>query len=204
MVEFVFRDHLRLAGHAALLFAAGLFAAWPIVHYRLRGPARLPLAIFRLVLGLMGRSPSIARMAAVIFCFNTSAIFLYMSTGFHPLLPKVLCVWTGLNVGLIAGAARLGESRGPGRPGADQWTPPRGLTLLCGLLVLLLELPAFWFSIAMGISMGHAVQSGGSPYLGALAVRAGAYFALVAPALLVSALAEAVAVRGSAGRAPLP
>ena len=204
MLEFVFRNHLRLAVHAALLFAVGLFISWPIVHYRLRALARLPLAIFRFVLRLIGPRPSIARIAGVIFCFNSVAIFIDMASGFHPLLPKLLGIWTGANVGMVAGLARQEGLAEPCEVGAGQWVPPARLVALCGLLTLVLELPSFWFALAMGMSLGHEVQSGSAPYLSALAVRAGAYAAIVMPLLLLSALAEAVAVRGAGRRLHSP
>lgn len=198
MVDFIFRQHSRLAVHAALLFAVGLFASWPIVHYRLKALARLPLVVFRFVIKLLGRSPSIARMACVIFCFNTLAMFAYMASGFHPLLPKVFGIWTGLNIGIIMGMAREErELLEAGLPSAGQWRPAGGLATLCGLLVLVLELPCFWFAIGMGIGMGHEVQSGALPYRDALAPRALAYAVFIVPLLLLSAIAEAIAIRGS-------
>lgn len=199
MFEFVLRDHFRLAVHAALLFAAGLFASWPVVHYRIEAAARWPLAVFRLVLGLIGPSPSIARMSCVIFCFNSVAIFVYMASGFHPLLPKVFGIWTGLNIGIILGMARHEEEMlEAGRRSPTQWAPRPGLTAASGLLVLLVELPCFWFAIAMGIGMGHGVQSGAEVYLDALMLRARAYITVIVPLLLLSAVAEAIAIRGSA------
>ena len=207
MLEFVFRAHMRLASHAALLFAVGLFISVPVVRYRLRPIAWLPLAVFRLVIGLIGSSPSMARMVAVIFSFNTVAIFLYMASGFHPVLPKVFGIWTGMNIGIVMGMARQEELAGRSgwaKPG--QWRPSRSLTGLCGLLVLLLELPCFWFAVAMGISLSHAVQAGMQSYTEALAPRASAYLAVIAPLLLCSAVAEAVAIRGTAdaGTGELP
>jgi hypothetical protein len=202
MLSFVFRDHARLALHAALLFAVGAFAAWPVMHYRLWGLARPALVVFRLVVRLLGRSPSIARTTAVIFGFNGVAIFLYMASGFHPFLPKLFGIWTGFNVCVVAAMAGEEGLMAAARPAPGQWMPSRGLGALCGLLVLALELPCFWFALAMGMSMGHAVQSGGAHYLLALAVRAGAYASVILPLLLLSALAESVALRGSdAGRA---
>ena len=87
MLSFVFRDHARLALHAALLFAVGAFASWPVVHYRLSALARPAIVVFRLVVHLLGRSPSIARTTAVIFGFNGLVIFLYMASGVHAFLP---------------------------------------------------------------------------------------------------------------------
>ena len=201
MLTFVLRDHFRLALHAALLFAAGLFASWPVVHYRLRAVSWLPMAVLRMIVRAFGASPSVARMAAVIGCFNTAAIFLYMASGVHPLLPKAFGVWTGLNVGVVMGMGRGVELMGRGAARQGQWVPSRPLTAACGLLVMALELPSFWFSIAMGISMGQAVAGGGQPYWQAVAERAAVYAAVIVPTLLVSAAAEAVAIRGLSGRA---
>ena len=202
MLEYVFRDHMQLAIHAALLFAVGAFAAWPIVHYRLWALAWPALAVFRLVLRLLGRSPSLARTTAVIFGFNGVAIFLYMAAGFHPLLPKLFAIWTGINVCVVAAMAGEEGLMESSRPAPGQWVPPPRLGALCGLVVLLLELPCFWYALAMGMSMGHAVQSGEASYADALAARAGAYAAVILPMLLLSAVAESVTVRGAGAREP--
>ncbi|MFO7958282.1 MAG: stage II sporulation protein M [Candidatus Brocadiia bacterium] len=197
MLHFVVVRHFRLAVHALLLFLVGMFIAWPVIRYKLRFIVRPAEAVLRFVTHLMGQSPGIPRMAAVIFGYNATAIFIYMASGFHPLLPKVFGVWTGLNIAVLMGMVqREGEIMDVFRRTPGQWTPPPRLTGLCGLLVLLLELPCFWFSIAMGISLGHAVQ-GGQGYLPALAMRAQAYVSVIAPVLLVSAVSEAVAIRGS-------
>ncbi|MCK4283651.1 MAG: hypothetical protein KAX44_04985 [Candidatus Brocadiae bacterium] len=203
MIEYVFRTHFRLAVHAALLFTVGLFLSWPVIHYRLEALARLPLALFRFAIRLIGTSPSIARTAGVIFCFNSVAIFVYMASGFHPVLPKIFGVWTGMNIGTIVGMARREEDfLQAGRPSPGQWLPPSPLTAICGVLVLVLELACFWFSIAMGMGMGHAVQAGAERYFDALAVRTRAYALVVLPVLALSAIAEAIAIRGCAGQAP--
>lgn len=198
MFSFVFRQHLRLAIDAAILFVVGLFVSWPVVYYRVRTIARPPIAVFRFVLRLIGPAPSLPRLTAVVFCFNAGVIFVYMASGFHPLLPKVFAIWTGMNIGIVIG---LGHEEGlaePSPPPAGQWRPSLRLAAGCGLLVLLLELPAFWLSIAMGLTMGHAVQIGGATYAGALAERTAAYATVILPMLLASAVAEAVAIRGAA------
>jgi hypothetical protein len=198
MLDFVVRTHLRLALHAGLLFAVGIFVSWPIVHYRLRAVAWPAVQAFRLILRLVGPSPSIARTAAAIFLFNTIAIFVYMASGFHPLLPKVFGIWTGLNIGVIVSLAREGDFIQRSRPTPEQWRPPPRLVAVCGTMVLALELPCFWYSIAMGMSMGHAVQAGVQPYAAALETRAAAYVGVIVPLLLCSAVAEAIAIRGTA------
>jgi len=197
MFHFVVVRHFRLAVHALLLFVVGLLLAWPVIRYRLRSIVRPAEAILRVVARLMGPSPGIPRMTAVIFGYNVTAIFIYMASGFHPLLPEVFSIWTGLNIAVLMGMVqRDGEIMGAFRHTSGQWTPPPRVTGVCGLLVLLLELPCFWYSIALGISLGHAVE-GGQGYVTALAVRAQAYVGVVAPVLLASAISEAVAIRGS-------
>lgn len=201
MVEFVLIEHFRLAVHAAALFGIGLLLSWPVVHYRMMRVAWLPLRVFRIVVALMGPRPPFARMTAVIFGFNALTIFLYLAGGWHPVFPKLCGLWIGMNVAIVAVMGREDERiMEMGRPGEEAWVPGRPLSMLCGLAVMLLELPCFWYALAMGMSLGDAVQDGRAPYLEALGVRALAYVTLVAPALLVSAAAESAAIRGMAAR----
>lgn len=202
MLDFIFRAHLPLAADAAMLFAVGVLLSFPVVRLRLRGVAALPRALLRLVLRLIGPDPTLARMAGVIWAFNSVVLFVDLASGFHPLLPALLCVWTGLNVGVMVGMApQEMRALGAGRPRPGRWTPPRGLASPCALLVPLLELPCFFYTVAMGINMGILVQSNALPYLPALAVRGRAYAAVIVPVLLASAIAEAIAIRGAASRA---
>jgi len=198
MLTFVFQAHASQAAQAALLFAVGVFLSWPVVRLRLRGVAVLPLALLRMVVRLIGPEPSVVRMAAVIWVFNSVVIFIDLASGFHQLLPALLCLWTGLNIGVVIGMApREMAMLAANCPRPGRWKPPPGAARLCILLVLLLELPCLFYSVAMGISMGTLVQSGTLHYLPALAVRARAYAAVIVPILLVSAVAEALAIRGA-------
>jgi hypothetical protein len=199
-LHFIFIRHLWLALDAAILFAVGLFVAVPVVRYRLGAVKWLPLRLFRLVVRLMGEG-GIARTALVIWLFNSVAIFIYMAGGFHPLVPKLFAIWTGLNIAVLTGGIEREEdpilSRLSARPD-DAWRLPRWILLICGLLVLVLELPCFWFAIAMGIRMGHRVQAGSS-YGVELAHRGAAYATVIVPLLLLSAIAEAIAIRALPG-----
>ncbi len=203
MFEFVFRQHFGDALYTALLFGFGLFLSYAVVRLRIDWLAAGPLAVFRFVLRLMGWAPSVARIAAVIWAFNTVAIFLYMATGWHPLLPKIICVLTGMNIGVAMGLGPADHDLMQRTFGVQkgQWRPPQTATGICGLMVLLLELPAFWYAIALGMSMGRTVQAGQASYAQALLVRTGAYLALLVPMLLASAICEAIAIRGAAARA---
>ena len=200
LANFVFARHLTLAVHAALLFAVGVFVAVPVIRWRVTALQWLPVQVFRLVLRLMGGRPSILRMTLTIWLFNSAVMFLYMASGFHSMAPKALAVWVGMNVAVVTvvagreeGASGMLSSAAQGR-----WTPSQQLGWLCSALVLALELPSFWYALAMGISLGWDVQRGEVAYLAGLSPRATAFMVFIVPALLVSALAEAVALRGAA------
>jgi uncharacterized membrane protein SpoIIM required for sporulation len=64
----------------------------------------------------------------------------------------------------------------------------------------MLELPCFWLSVGMGIGLGRALSVPGA-YNAAnirqqLAPRIDAYWMIIVPILLVSAIAETIAIRG--------
>jgi hypothetical protein len=197
-LRFIFVHHFWLALDAAILFVVGLFAAMPVVRYRLEVVKWLPLKLFRGVVRLMGDG-GVVRTAAVIWLFNSVAIFVYMASGFHPLLPKLFVMWTGLNIVVLTGG--IDKEKDPVlsrlvRPAENGLQLPRAILLLCGLFVLVLELPCFWFAIGMGVRMGHQVQAG-ARYVEQLSHRAVPYVAVIVPLLLVSAIAEAIAIRGT-------
>lgn len=200
-LHFIFVRHFWPALDVAILFAVGLFAAVPVIRYRLEAVKWLPWKIFRIVVRLMGEG-GIARTAVVIWLFNSVAIFIYMASGFHSLLPKLFAVWTGLNIAVLTGGIEKEKDpvlRRLIRPAEDGWRVPGGILLLCGLLVLVLELPCFWFAVGMGIRMGHRVQAG-APYAEQLLRVAVPYAAVIVPGLLVSAIAEAIAIRSAPTR----
>jgi len=197
MVRFLFVEHFTLALQCALLFAAGLLLAAPIVRFRIRELTWLPVRVMGFVLRLMGPRPSIPRAALTIFLFNTVSMFAHMAAGYHPLLPQLLCVLTGMNIGIAAAMSGEVEKLKPnGLPQSPGWAPPPGLSCASTVLVLTLELPMFWYTLAMGISMGEEVQRGAVSYGASLMDRAAVYGSIVLPILLVSAAAEAIAIRG--------
>jgi hypothetical protein len=64
--------------------------------------------------------------------------------------------------------------------------------------MLFLELPCFWYSIAMGIRLGQEILTGQTSYVQGIPDRLHAYMFLILPILLVSAVCEAIAIRGMA------
>ena len=201
LLDFVLKDHFGLAFMAALLSVSGALLAFPVVRW---GPAlftKMPLALFRMVRMLMGTRPGLVRMGMVIFGFNGSAMFVYMASGVRPLLPCIIALLTGFNITVIMLLAeQTGIRLSGGGPVSARWVPGNRLTGLCGAAVLLLELPCFWYAIAMGVGMGRAVAEGRTGYTQALAIRADAYIHLILPVLLLSAICEVIAIRGMEGR----
>ncbi len=198
--RFIFILHRGEAWEATLLAAAGSLLAIPAARFRVAGLLALPLFLFRLARRIVGEKANF-RMAATIFAFNGSAMFLYMASGIRPALPAAIAFLTGFNLTAIllaGGNERSGSHQPAVPPGA--WVPGSRLTALCGLAVLLLELPCFFFAAAMGIRLGAEIQGGLTTYLAGLAPRAVAYGRVVLPLLLVSAICETVAIRGVSGR----
>jgi hypothetical protein len=200
LVRFIFVDHESAALEAALLFGAGSLLAYPAVRLKLRSLTMFPLALFRLARCLVGTEAN-PRMALAIFGFNGTAMFLYMASGFHPAIPAAISLLTGFNIATILLWAGMDETRQDDEPIAPpgRWMPGRRLATVCGLAVLLIELPCFAFAIAMGIRMGQDVLSGRMTYAQGFASRVEAYASVILPLLLVSAICETVAIRGMSG-----
>lgn len=199
--------------YGMIAFILGAASAWIVIHWEVEPLERFALWLLKCVTWLVGQRPTMLRLFVIIWGFNSAAMFVYMCTGVWVVMPALVCFLTGMNLAIIF-------VRGPTVEGATLMAgPAAGITgvedgpalsvgpLLCGLLVVLLELPAFWYSIGMGISLGHFVQEHfsladiilfrlSSPdFNDALSQRATAYLQVIVPVLCVSALAEAYAVR---------
>ena len=182
--------HLWGAFGIGLLFATGMLLAIPIMRKRIRPLLFLPRIFADLLHRLLQNTLSTIRLALFIFFFNTCAIFLYMLTGVIPFFPALVAVWAGLNVALTG---ILAQKR---FPRADLGLLPLPLTARLGaVLTFALEIPAFCFALAMGVT----IQTRLFPlFHGAPAedirTRSLAYALVIIPVLALSALAEAHAV----------
>ena len=197
LYHFVFVQHIRPACLAAMLSLFGAFAAWAAVRFGPQFVIRFPMLLFKMVQRLIGEHPGMMRMWAVIFVFNSVAMFVYMATGARPLFPEIIAFTTGFNITAILlpagkGTVPSGETMLP----VSEWVPNMSLAILCGFAVLVIELPCFWFSIGMGISLGREIMAGDTSYAQGVLFRAGAYALVIVPLLLVSAGCEVVAIRG--------
>jgi len=200
-------DHMWLGVAAALLFVAGLATAGPVVRHDYRALMAFPLWLVKRVMRFIGSEMRALRVFLVIFLFNSVAIYLYMASGVLIVLPAAMAFLTGLNIGIVVLKGRegaLAAIEAPPDPAVAPRAPagiPRWVDL-CGLVVLALELPSFWISVGLGIGMARKLSAAGQYTLGnmgaLLAERSHAYWMIILPALLASAIAETVAIRGHA------
>jgi len=187
---------------AAVLFAAGVATAVPVTHGKVHWLMAFPLWIVRKVLRLIGPEFAPWRVFPTIFVFNSVAMFVYMATGVLVIVPAAVAFLTGLNIGVVvlnAGELELPGGELPTADGDDSYEVAPWVSA-CGLAVLVLELPSFWISVGMGIGMGRSLAVGGPYTVGNITrlfvERAHAYWMIVVPVLLVSAVAETLAIRG--------
>ncbi len=203
LFSFVFVQHFGLACGAALLFLVGALLAFPVVKHGSPRLTRMPLILFRWVRRTLGTHPGMIRLWSLIFGFNGTVMLLYMASGVHPAFPAAISFLTGYNIAVILLlAGELEDLDGLAVSSASGWTPGKWVAGMCGLAVLLLELPCFWYSIAMGIRLGQAIVAGQTSYVEGISVRLHAYALLILPTLLVSAVCEAIAIRGMSAPAP--
>jgi len=203
LFSFVFVDHFGLACGAALLFLVGVLLAFPVVKYGSPRLTWLPLTLFRMVRRLLGTNPGMTRLWSLIFGFNGTVMLLYMASGVHPGIPAAISILTGYNIAVILLLAGESEdSDGLALSHASGWKPGKWVAGICGLAVLLLELPCFWYSIAMGIRLGQEIVACRTSYVEGIAVLLHAYVLLILPILLVSAVCEAIAIRGMSASPP--
>ena len=205
-------SHLWLGVVAAALFAAGLVTSVAVVRREVQWLMVVPLWVVRRVMGIIGPRFPPLRVFLVIFCFNSVAIFLYMASGVLVIVPATIAFLTGINIGVIvqrADRVQLATGERPLAAAGDEEGADVGpLASLCGLAVLVIELPCFWMSVGMGIRLGRRLALDFSYTLAnmgkLLGPRAAAYVSIVVPALFLSALAETVAIRGHINARPLP
>jgi hypothetical protein len=202
MMEAVRQSVQFLAGHslaalgATLAFFLGAVSAVFVVRHDIRFLTALPMWLVRRLGRYLASEPPVWQVALTIFLFNGVAMAVYLLMGLIPLMPAVIVFLTGMNIavaGLKGGEIRAEDVLAGVEPrplaGADPFA------VFCGVLVLLIELPCFWFTMAMAARMPYWIGNVGEPdHLADLRMRLTAYAVVVLPLLALSALAEAVAV----------
>ena len=206
-MEAVWRSVAFLLGHwpgalgAMVAFFLGVASARYVVRSEVRLLMALPVWLVRKVGRYLLSGPAVWQVFALIFLFNGTAIFVYLTLGLIPHAPAAIIFLTGMNIALagIKGEEIMRELRPEPQTTGDAEGPPAvpltPLAVFCTLLVLALELPCFWFTMAMAYAMDYGVGTVADPAnLPDFRRRLAAYALVVLPLLAVSALAEAYAV----------
>ncbi len=221
-------DLWQMAAIQCAVFFIGIFSASIVIRHRLHFLMAFPEWFMGKLVQVIAAKPGYVFLLLFIFIFNSVAMFAYMMTGaLLQFLPTAVCFLTGMNIGIAAGRAQViaAVSRAARRqlrqeldvdhdvdellpvdePAEPSPIPPRGMSLtdfyiqtICVILVAALELPAFWFAIAMGTTMSRHWLPLTDQNLGqSILSRLIAYAAVIVPVLAISAAIEAVAVRMS-------
>jgi len=186
--------HTGYALAMALIFGAGAVFSFPVMRWQVRPLLFFPKWFARTLERFMAAAPSRGRLALFIFSFNGSVMLLYMLTGFVPGMPALVAFMTGLNV-MLAGF--MGRSKVL----SQKTVKPLSLSArVCAVLTFCLELPCFWYTMAMGWTMesrlSHVWRSAG---MASAQERIVTYAMIILPLLMISALAEAHAVVSAFG-----
>jgi hypothetical protein len=128
--------------------------------------------------------------------FNTLAIFFYMMSGIFVIVPFVIALLTGLNIGIIMQEPVPEEFRKL-NPFDQEAANFSFYSIFGAVLVPLFELIIFCAFVGIGMSMGVGIALSYSPFMIAVLVkqRALSYFIIGMPTLLVAALLEAAAIK---------
>ena len=187
--------HTGTALAMALIFGAGAVFSLPVLRWQVGPLLFFPRWFAGRIERILTGAPSRIRLALFIFSFNSSAILLYMLTGLVYGVPALVAFLTGLNVAL---AALLSDAR---TLSGKTMRPLSRSARACAALTFCLELPCFWYAMAMGWAMETRILDiwRDAAALQSARDRVIAYVIVIVPILAISALAEAHAVLSSFG-----
>lgn len=176
----------------AFLFGAGVLFAVPVLRWNIR-PLLVTAEWFAArVARVLASGPSRLRLGLFIFGFNACAIFIYMLSGLVPYLPAVTAFMTGTNVALASLIGR--KHRSEIRMRVHLSPSAR----ICMLLTFCLELPGFWYAMALGYTITTRIPDlVARSNLSSVQERVAAYGMVIVPVLAVSAFCEAHAIVSS-------
>jgi uncharacterized membrane protein SpoIIM required for sporulation len=122
----------------ALLFFIGYVLAPTIYYKKVKWLTAYPFFIIHLMDKYFKKDWPALTIFIVIFCLNSISLFINLLSGWGILLPFILIIYTGLNIGVV------------------MYHTLEGKFYYASLLnpVAILELPAAWISVAMGIQFG--------------------------------------------------
>ncbi len=172
---------------AAALFFLGIFCAPIIVRKQIRPLLWYPLWIWRVIQRHMDPNVPFLRLWALIFSLNSISLFCNLVSGLFIIFPPFFAFLLGLHIAVIC-LKEVGNLR---------------LFSLILNPVSLLELPAAWISLSLGMSLGRELYLRGytnvfslfrSEFMG--------YLFLVLPLLAVAALVEVSLIK-ALGNGPM-
>ena len=123
---------------AALLFFIGYVLAPTVYYKKVKWLTTYPFFIIHLMDKYFKKNWPALTIFIVIFGLNSISLFINLLSGWGILLPFILIIYTGLNIGVV------------------MYHTLEGKFYYASLLnpVAILELPAAWISVAMGIQFG--------------------------------------------------
>lgn len=169
---------------SALLFVIGVTLAPMVVERQIRILLWYPNWIWTKLQQFMARKPNFWQLWLVIFLLNSTSLLFNLCCGFGVLLPFVIGVDLGLNVGII------GYQEGGWKTLWAMLAAPHAL----------LELPAAWLSLALGMNIGLTIIEHPMA-LGAVAKASLAiYLKLILALLVLAAVIEVGLIALFSGR----
>ena len=164
---------------AALLFFIGYVLAPTVYYKKVKWLTAYPFFIIHLMDKYFKKDWPALTIFIVIFCLNSISLFINLLSGWGILLPFILIIYTGLNIGVV------------------MYHTLEGKFYYASLLnpVAILELPAAWISVAMGIQFGLNRISSLSLYETISFSKYVDYFLFtVVPLLFLAAIIETVLI----------
>lgn len=173
---------------SALLFLIGVALAPMAVERQIRMLLWYPNWIWSKLQQFMARKPGFWQLWLVIFLLNSISLLFNLCCGFGVLLPFVIAVVLGLNVGII------GYQEG-------------GWKMIWALLAAphaLLELPAAWLSLALGMNIGLTIIEHPIALSAVTKASLAIYLKLILALLVLAAVIEAGLIARFSGRSQHP
>lgn len=171
----------QLVALSAVVFLLGVALTDAVIEQNIGWLLKYPTWMSKKLEGLLDRFNGMVFLFSFIFIFNSFNMFIGFTSGFLIVLPFILALWTGLNIGII-----LRNSIQEGN-----------ILLLMLNPVALIELPAGWISFSLGIEMGMQYfitrEYGTLPVL--FKDRLLVFLWVVLPLLAISGLLEAAMIR---------
>ena len=164
---------------AALLFFIGYVLAPTVYYKKVKWLTAYPFFIIHLMDKYFKKNWPALTIFSVIFGLNSISLFINLLSGWGILLPFILIIYTGLNIGVV------------------MYHTLEGKFYYASLLnpVAILELPAAWISVAMGIQFGLNRISSLSLYETISFSKYVDYFLYtVLPLLFIAAIIETVLI----------